>query len=107
MDPAIFAVGELVLNYPYLCQEIKHSKTVTDEKVRSFSTRKDTTKHKKIPVSWAGKTKMVQIGLESLTSCKYPHVRADCGAKNALCGLEENRRYGYPQKKSQRQNFIG
>lgn len=26
---------------------------------------------------------VVQIGLESLTSCKYPHVRADCGAKNA------------------------
>lgn len=34
-------------------------------------------------------------GLEPLTSCKYPHVRADGGAKNALCGLEENRRYGW------------
>lgn len=45
--------------------------------------------------------------IEHLTSCKYPHVRADCGAKNALCGLEENRRYGYPAQKSQRQNFIG
>lgn len=31
---------------------------------------------------------VVQIGLEPLTSCKYPHVCADCGAKNALCGLE-------------------
>ena len=40
-----------------------HSKTVTDEKVRSFSTRKDATKHKKIPVSWAGKTKMVLASL--------------------------------------------
>lgn len=50
---------------------------------------------------------VVQIGLEHLTSCKYPHVRADCGAKNALCGLEENRLYGYPAQKSQRQNFIG
>ena len=49
---------------------------------------------------------VVQIGLEHLTSCKYPHVRADGGAKNALCGLEENRLYGYPQKKPQRQMLI-
>lgn len=27
--------------------------------------------------------------------------------QNALCGLEENRRYGYLAQKSQRQNFIG
>ena len=46
-------------------------------------------------------------GFEPVTSCKYPYVCADGGAKNALCGLEENRRYGYPQKKPQRQNFIG
>lgn len=60
VDLAVFAVRELGPNYPYFGQGIKHSKTVTDEKVRSFSTRKDTTKHKKIPVSWAGKTKMGQ-----------------------------------------------
>ena len=50
---------------------------------------------------------VVQIGLEHLTSCKYPHVCANGGAKNALCGLEENRLYGYPAQKLQRQNFIG
>ncbi len=49
---------------------------------------------------------VVQIGLEHLTSCKYPHVCADCGAKNALCGLEENRLYGYPAQKITETKFY-
>lgn len=49
---------------------------------------------------------VVQIGLEQLTSCKYPHVRADGGAKNALCGLEENRLYGYPAQKITETKFY-
>jgi len=97
VDLAVFAVRELALNYPHLCQEINHSKTVSDEKVRSFSTKKDKIKHKKIPVSTTGKIKMDRTGLEPVSFYKYPHVRADCSAKNGLCGLEENRRYGYPQ----------
>jgi len=97
VDLAIFAVRELALNYPYLCQEIKHSKTVNDEKVRSFSSEKDTIKHKKNPVLSTGKINLDRTGLEPVSFYKYPHVRADCSAKNGLCGLEENRRYGYPQ----------
>lgn len=67
VDPAVFAVRELGPNYPYFSQGIKHSKTVNDEKVRSFSTKKDKTKHKKIPVLRAGKINLDRTGLEPVT----------------------------------------
>ena len=69
VDLAIFHVRELVPNYPYFWQRITHSKKVKDEKVRSFSTKKDKTKHKKIPVLRAGKINLDRKGLEPLTSC--------------------------------------
>ena len=69
VDLAVFAVRELGLNYPYFGQGMKHSKTVNDEKVRSFSTKKDKTKHKKIPVLSTGKINLDRKGLEPLTSC--------------------------------------
>ncbi len=67
VDLAIFAVRELGLNYPYFSQGIKHSKTVSDEKAKSFSSEKDTIKHKKIPVSRAGKINLDRTGLEPVT----------------------------------------
>ena len=97
VDLAIFAVRELGPNYPYFSQGIKHSKTGKDRKLKLFSSEKDTIKHKKIPVLRAGKINLDRTGLEPVSFYKYPHVRADCSAKNGLCGLEENRRYGCPQ----------
>ena len=67
MDLEIFAVRELGLNYPYFSQRIKHSKTVIDEKVRNFSTKKDKLNHKKIPVSTTGKINLDRTGLEPVT----------------------------------------
>lgn len=69
VDLAVFAVRELGPNYPYFGQGIKHSKTGKDKKSPLFSSVKDRIKHKKIPVSWAGKTKMDRTGLEPVTSC--------------------------------------
>jgi len=62
------AVRELALNYPYLCQEIKYSKMVSDEKAKFFPLEKDKLKHKKIPVLRAGKIKM---GQKFLMSCRF------------------------------------
>lgn len=67
VDLANFAVRELAPNYPYFCQEIKHSKTVSDEKVGTSSSEKDTIKHKKIPILSTGKINLDRTGLEPVT----------------------------------------
>ena len=69
VDLAVFAVRELRPNYPCFGQGIKHSKTGKDKKSPLFSSVKDRIKHKKIPVSPTGKTKMDRTGLEPVTSC--------------------------------------
>lgn len=69
VDLAIFVVRELGLNYLYFPQRIKHSKMVSDEKVRNFSSGKDKLKHKKIPILSTGKINLDRKGLEPLTSC--------------------------------------
>ena len=91
MDLVIFAVRELALNYPYFWQGIKHSKMVNDEKVRSFSTKKDKTKHKKIPVLSTGKINLGQQFLmeygfleRRVVTCNFLFNRQLTGKKQAF-----------------------
>ena len=83
MDPAIFAVRELGPNYPYFTHTIKHSKTKDDNKLKLFSSEKDTTKHKKIPVSRAGKINLVRARLEPVTFWIFLSCEGCCGGKFA------------------------
>ena len=68
MDLAVFAVRELVPNYPYFWQGIKHSRTGKDKKSPFFSSVKGTIKHKKIPVLSTGKT---NLGQKILMACRF------------------------------------